>query len=138
MSRFHRTVLASLMMGLSAFASSLHASEVNADVTRAADFTLLDQQGKAFNLHYHGQRPAVVLMAHVTGSDYARDSLNTLLKEIAPQDKGIALALINPESGMGRQALMAFASANAIEQSVLQDEAWSLPHLGCVLPARRW
>ncbi|MDP2285015.1 MAG: hypothetical protein Q8L06_12805, partial [Pseudohongiella sp.] len=123
MSRFHRTVLASLMMGLSAFASSLQANEVNAEVTRAADFTLLDQQGKAFNLHYHGQRPAVLLMAHMAGSDYARDSLNTLLEEIAPQDKGIALALINPEPGMDRQALMAFASANAIEQSVLQDEA---------------
>ncbi|MDO9476244.1 MAG: hypothetical protein Q7L07_05975 [Pseudohongiella sp.] len=123
MSRFHRTVLASLIMGLSSFASSLHANEVNTEVTRAADFTLLDQQGKAFNLHYHGQRPAVLLMAHMAGSDYARDSLNTLLKEIAPQDKGIALALINPESGMDRQALMEFASANAIEQSVLQDDA---------------
>lgn len=123
MSRFHRTLLASLIIGLSAFTSSLHANEVNADVTRAADFTLLDQQGKAFNLHYHGQRPAVLLMAHVSGSAYVLDSLATLLEDVAPQESGIALALINPEPDTSRESLMAFASANAIEHAVLQDEA---------------
>lgn len=123
MSRFHRTLIASLIMGLSAYASSLHASDVNADVTRAADFTLLDQQGKAFNLHYHGQRPAVLLMAHVSGSAYVLDSLTTLLEGVAPQENGITLALVNPEPGVSRQSLMEFASANAIEHAVLQDDA---------------
>ncbi|TFH75102.1 hypothetical protein E3V39_02915 [Gammaproteobacteria bacterium LSUCC0112] len=123
MSRIHRTLIASLIMGLSAFTSSLHASDVNADVTRAADFTLLDQQGKAFNLHYYGQRPAVLLMAHVTGSAYVLDSLTTLLEGVAPQENGITLALVNAEPGVSRQSLMEFASANAIEHAVLQDDA---------------
>lgn len=123
MSRFHRTLIASLIVGLSAFASPLYASEVNTDVTRAADFTLLDQQGKAFNLHYHGQRAAVLLMAHVTDSAYVLDSLTTLVEGVAPQENGITLALINPEPGISRQSLMEFKSANAIEHAVLQDDA---------------
>ena len=39
-------------------------------VTRASDFTLIDQHGKAFNLHYHEQVPAIVLMGHRNGSTH--------------------------------------------------------------------
>lgn len=123
MSTFHRTILASLILGLSAFASSTHADELNASVTRAADFTLLDQQGKAFNLHYYAQRPAVLLMSGVAGSEYALKSLTTLVDSLDPQASGVALAFINPEPGVNRQALLDFASTHAIEQSVLQDDA---------------
>lgn len=123
MSTFHRTLLASLIVGLSAFASSVHANELNTSVTRAADFTLLDQQGKAFNLHYYGQRPAVLLMSGVAGSEYALKSLTTLIDSVDPQASGVAVAFINPEPGVNRQALLDFANANAIEQSVLQDDA---------------
>jgi cytochrome oxidase Cu insertion factor (SCO1/SenC/PrrC family) len=37
------------------------AEPVNPIVERASDFTLIDQHGKAFNLHYHEQVPAIVL-----------------------------------------------------------------------------
>jgi hypothetical protein len=123
MSIFHRTILASLMLGLSAFAGSAQADELNASVTRAADFTLLDQQGKAFNLHYYGQRPAVLLMSGVAGSEYALKSLTTLIDSVDPQASGVAMAFINPEPGVNRQALLDFANAHSIEQSVLQDDA---------------
>jgi hypothetical protein len=123
MSKLHRILFASLLLGLSALASHAQASELNSDVTRAADFTLLDQQGKAFNLHYHGQRPAVLLMSSVAGSEYALKSLTTLVGSVDPQASGVAFAVINPEPGVDRQALLEFANAHSIEQSVLQDDA---------------
>lgn len=123
MSKFHRNLFASLLVGLSALVSHAQASELNSDVIRAADFTLLDQQGKAFNLHYHGQRPAVLLMSSVAGSEYALKSLTTLVGSVDPQASGVAFALINPEPGVDREALVEFANAHSIEQSVLQDDA---------------
>ena len=99
------------------------ASEVRSDMTRAADFTLLDQHGKAFNLHYHAQRPAVLLMAHTTDSDYVRQSLETLIAAVDPQAQGIALALINQQPDADRDSLLAASEAHNIAVPVLQDEA---------------
>ncbi|MBU2098344.1 MAG: redoxin domain-containing protein [Gammaproteobacteria bacterium] len=99
------------------------AEAVRSDVTRASDFTLLDQHGKAFNLHYHAQRPAVLLMAHAAESSFVRQSVDALISAIDPQAQGIALALINPEPGTDRAALLAAAEQHNIPVSVLQDEA---------------
>lgn len=123
MSKFHRNLFVSLIFGLSTLVSQAYASDLNTSVTRAADFTLLDQQGKAFNLHYYGQRPAVLLMAGMAGSEYALKSLTTLVESVDPQASGVALALINSEHGVNRQMLLEFTNAHSIEQSVLQDDA---------------
>ncbi|MDO8907653.1 MAG: redoxin domain-containing protein [Pseudohongiella sp.] len=105
-----------------AFSGPVAANEVSSAVVRAADFTLLDQQGKAFNLHYHAQRPAVLLMAHASGSDYVTQSLEALNSDEL-QSQGVAVALINQEPGMDRAKLLAAAVAQGIRSSILQDEA---------------
>jgi cytochrome oxidase Cu insertion factor (SCO1/SenC/PrrC family) len=76
MIRFSRKLMLSLLTcGALAATVSASANEVNTGVSRAADFTLIDQHGKAFNLHYHAQRPAVLLMAHTAGSGLVQQSL---------------------------------------------------------------
>lgn len=111
------------LLALQVISAPASANEVNADVTRAADFTLLDQHGKAFNLHYHAQRPAVLLMAHTIDSAYTRQSLEALMGAFDPQAKGIAVALINQEPGAGRASLLAASTDNDISVSILQDDA---------------
>lgn len=114
--------LSAVMLSALLLASPLTANEVSSDVTRAADFTLLDQHGKAFNLHYHAQRPAVLLMAHSSQSDYAARSLNAVMASADLQSNGVAVALINQEPGMDRSGLLALASGQAIAASLLHDD----------------
>ncbi len=115
MIRFSRKLMLSLLTcGALAATVSASANEVNTGVSRAADFTLIDQHGKAFNLHYHAQRPAVLLMAHTAGSGLVQQSLETLLSSADPRDQGIALVLLNAEGPVrGLQA----------DVPVLQDDA---------------
>ena len=99
------------------------AAEVNTGIARAADFTLLDQHGKAFNLYYHAQRPAVLMMGHTVESGYTRTSLQALMSALDPLAQGIAVALINPQSDVDRAELRDTAEAQDIDVPVLQDEA---------------
>jgi len=87
----------SLLSCLLVAAVPASATEVNSDITRAADFTLLDQNGKAFNLHYHAQRPAVVLMAHTSGSAFVQQSLAALS---AGSGEEVVLGLLNAEGSV--------------------------------------
>ena len=111
------------LSSLPLFPAATLAAEVNTGVARAADFTLLDQHGKAFNLYYHAQRPGVLLIGHTVESGYARSSLQELMSAVDPLAQGIAVALINPQSGLDRAALRNAAEAQDIDVPVLQDEA---------------
>ena len=111
MPRFPCQYVLSLLSCLLVAAVPASATEVNSDITRAADFTLLDQNGKAFNLHYHAQRPAVVLMAHTSGSAFVQQSLAALS---AGSGEEVVLGLLNAEG-----------SVRGMESgiSMLQDDA---------------
>lgn len=119
MFRYSRSVVFSLLSSCALVAASLVtglavANEVDSRVNRAADFTLIDQHGKAFNLHYHAQRPAVLLMAHTADSAWVQQSLDALLSATDPRDHGIPLVLLNAEGSVrGMQA----------DAPVLQDDA---------------
>jgi hypothetical protein len=113
------------------------ANEVDTQTTRAADFTLIDQHGKAFNLHYHIQRPAIVLMAYNNNSTWVQQSLDALQQSSSMTDQDIPLALLAAD-GVG--------NPGAVAASVLQDDAGlvtttlGLRYAGetLVISPRRW
>src|SRR5690606_7433406 len=88
-------------------------NEVDTQTTRAADFTLIDQHGKAFNLHYHNQRPAIVLMAYADESTWVRQSM-AALQQFSLADADIPLALLAAD-GVG--------IPDAVTVPLLQDDA---------------
>lgn len=90
-------------------------------VTRASDFTLIDQHGKAFNLHYHAQTPAIVLMGHRNGSAGVDAAIAGLSGQWAEQ--GVVFALINPVPGESRADILADAQQRGLELPVLKDAA---------------
>lgn len=118
-----RLYLSTFLLATCLLSASASANEVRSDIKRAADFTLLDQHGKAFNLHYHAQQPAVILMAHDVDSAYSRQSIQTLMDTLDPLANGFTLALINSQSDISRSALLASVADHTFTVPVLQDEA---------------
>lgn len=92
-----------------------------APVTRASDFTLIDQHGKAFNLHYHEQVPAIVLMGHQNGSAAVDAAVGGLNERWAEQ--GVIFALLNPAPDESRADILADTQQQGLELPVLKDEA---------------
>jgi hypothetical protein len=113
--------------------------------SRAADFTLIDQHGKAFHLHYYAQRPAIVLSAHSSGSDQASAAAR-LLQQSAWSEQGVVLALLNPVAEDSRADLRAYSVSNNLGLPILKDAAglvaatYELQHIGetLVIDPRRW
>lgn len=99
------------------------ASDVDASVVRASDFTLIDHTGKAFNLHYHVQRPAVLLVAHDLESPYLGGQLAALQGSYDWSGAGIVTAFVNPVPDQSRTELAGYAAANDLTWPVLRDEA---------------
>ena len=119
----HRYLLQLLSwMALMAMGSLTFASEVNSHVIRAADFTLIDQNGKAFNLHYYAQRPAIVLIGHRNASAEAASAAH-LLSAANLAGQGVVMAMINPVPRENRQSIAQSALSQAIDLPVLKDEA---------------
>lgn len=90
----------------------------------AANFTLLDEQGRSVELQYHRLANAVVLMTHRVDSDLvgqAANSVEQTLSEFATQ--GIRFFLINPETASTREALTRDKLAQGITAPILQDDA---------------
>ncbi|ALO47252.1 redoxin domain-containing protein [Pseudohongiella spirulinae] len=121
------------------------AAQSSETVSRAADFTLIDHQGKAFNLHYHAQRPAIVLIGHAEGSSDALQAAKAL-EARNWQGRGLVAALVNPDSQSSRQSSAELARQHDVALPVLMDTAgliantYQLSHVGetLVIDPRRW
>lgn len=97
------------------------ADDADAKVTRASDFTLIDQHGKAFNLHYHQQAPAIVLMGHSNGSAAIDSAVADFNGRWAKQ--GVVFALLNPAPDQSRADILADTQKRNLDLPVLKDEA---------------
>lgn len=113
-------LVAILSAGLAGFAVASDSAPAESMTVRASDFTLIDQHGKAFNLHYHEQVPAIVLMGHRNGSAVAA-SVQGLSEQWAAQ--GVVFALLNPAPAESRADILADTKAQGLELPVLKDEA---------------
>lgn len=90
----------------------------------ANNFTLLDEQGRAEELHYHRLASAVILMTHRIDSDLVAQverHVEQTLDEFKEQE--IAFLLINPESSSTREALAQDKQVRKLAFPILQDDA---------------
>ena len=115
------SLVAAALLAISLAGSHAAASDSDAAVTRASDFTLFDQHGKAFNLHYHEQVPAIVLMGHRNGSAAVDSAVAGLSGQWA--DQGVLFALVNPAPGESRADILADTQQRGLDLPVLKDEA---------------
>jgi len=130
--------IAGMMLALS-LAAGLNASE------RIGNFMLIDQHGQSFELHYHRDAPAVVLMAHRSGSAYAQAAAQALA-DVQAEFTDVPVYLINAVAGEGRSEAAADMAAAGISLPVLDDrtqlvtEALGLRHAGevVVIDSHRW
>ena len=107
-------LVAFLAAGLSAPASAQDAK----------DFTLLDEQGKAVQLHYNRLADAIVLLTHRTGSELVAQSasqIERLREQYA--ERVIPFYMINSQSTVDRSALLEDKSRLAYSAAILQDDA---------------
>lgn len=133
-------------LGVLLVAAAGSAALADDSVTRAADFTLIDQHGKAFNLHYHAQAPAVVLMAHANDSTALADATSALEAGGEWQQQGVVLALLNPVPGESRADILADSKRQGLTLPILKDETGlvaqtlALTHAAetLVIDPRRW
>jgi hypothetical protein len=89
----------------------------------ADNFTLLDEQGRAVELHYHRLTSAVVLMTHRVDSDLAAQvehRVERILSEFAAQD--IPFFLVNSEAASTREGLALDKAAHELAAPILQDD----------------
>ena len=101
-----------------AFAGTVVAKEVS----RAGDFMLLDQHGKAYQLHYYKDTSAVVLLVHSGNSatmQAAITSFNTLRANTSGEQK-VRFFAINADQDATRESLQAVTDLQAVP--VLMDE----------------
>jgi len=137
-------LVAILCAGLVGTALASDAEPANPIVERASDFTLIDQHGKAFNLHYHEQVPAIVLLGHRNGSDAVQSAIAGIDEQWAEQ--GVVFALLNPAPTESRADILADTQQQGLELPVLKDEAGlvtetlALNHVGeaLVIEPGRW
>lgn len=113
-------LVAILATGLVGTVTASDSDPVAAMTVRASDFTLIDQHGKAFSLHYHEQAPAIVLMGHRNGSA-AVDVADELSERWAAQ--GVVFALVNAAPTESRADILADARQRGLELPVLKDDA---------------
>lgn len=133
-----------LSAGIANTAVANDAEPAGSMTVRASDFTLIDQHGKAFHLHYHEQVPAVVLIGHRNGSA----AVDTAVEGLSEQwtEQGVVVALINPVPAESRADILADTQQQGLDLPVLKDEAGlvaetlALSHAGeaLVIEPGRW
>lgn len=98
-------------------ALSAHAAD------RISDFSLIDHNGKFFQLSRHADKDALVLFAHDDTRDARRvlGELNEVIASFA--DKKIALYLIDSSEDATRAELTKVASKNDITLPILMDDS---------------
>lgn len=87
---------------------------------RVGNFMLIDQHGRAVDLHYHEYAPAVVLMAHRNDSELVRASAHQL-QDMQDTFPGVEVFLINAVGAENRASLKADAEQQGISLSILDD-----------------
>ena len=112
-----RAALSALVLTVALGANAVHA-------LRADNFVLLDQLGKAHELHYYHDAPAVVLMVHGNGCPVVRNALNDYK---ALRDRyhaqGVPFFMLNANLQDDRAAIRQEAEAWDIDMPILNDEA---------------
>lgn len=132
-------------MAFFALAASLLMAGTVAASERVTNFTLIDQNGRAMELHYHGDASAVVLMAHRADSALVAESAQALASLVS-EFPDVSFYLINAVEGEGRDVARADMERLGLELSVLDDRAQlvtpalGLTHAGQVLvvESNRW
>lgn len=132
-------------MAFFALAASLLMAGTVAASERVTNFTLIDQNGRAMELHYHGDASAVVLMAHRADSPLVAESAKALASLVS-EFPDVSFYLINAVEGEGRDIARADMEKLGLELSVLDDRAQlvtpalGLTHAGQVLvvESNRW
>ncbi|MDP2142013.1 MAG: hypothetical protein Q8L20_14495 [Gammaproteobacteria bacterium] len=88
---------------------------------RIGNFTLLDERGKAVELHYHRQAPAIVLLAHRSESSLVARA-SALVEELRAV-RQIPFFLINPVTSESRASLQRDKERQGISAAILQDDS---------------
>ncbi|MGB4247898.1 MAG: hypothetical protein WBJ75_09285 [Pseudohongiellaceae bacterium] len=86
----------------------------------AGNFTLLDERGKAVELHYHRQAPAIVLLAHRSESSLVANA--SAVVEEARAGTSVPFFLINSEPDATRASLQQDKERQGISAAILQDD----------------
>lgn len=100
----------------------LVASAVVSANERAANFTLIDQHGKATELHYHADAPAVVLMAHSTQSGLVAESAR-ILAETQEMYPGLEVFLVNAVDTENREMVRQDMETQGLGNLTVLDDA---------------
>ncbi len=93
-----------------------------AALPRVDDFVLLDQNGKAHQMHYHQDAPAVVLIVHGNGCQIIRSNLEdyrALRDEYAAQ--GVEMLMINSNLQDTRESIASEAGQWGVDFPILHD-----------------
>lgn len=109
------------ILALCLTACCLLASTAGAD-EEIGNFMLIDQHGKAMELHYHSDADAVVLMAHRRRSPLVAQSAHELL-DMQDRFNNVQIFLINAVDGEDRPAIRADMDAAGLDLRVLDDRA---------------
>ncbi len=95
----------------------------------AKDFTLLDEQGGAVQLHYNRLADAIILLSHRTGSEsVAQAAAQVELVREQYSDRAIPFYLINSQSMADRAALQTDKHRHSYAAPILQDDAQLVAH----------
>lgn len=99
------------------------ASSQTAVGQRVGDFQLTDQNGKAQDLYYFADAPAVTILATVT-DDPASDAAATALEELQARyrDDGVAFLMLNSALADDRREVAAHAAELGLTIPVLKDD----------------
>lgn len=90
---------------------------------RVGNFVLLDQHGKAHELHYHKNAEAIVLMAHSTAANSSGKLVKTMQKlHDRFAAKNVKFYLLNADPNDDRAAVLAQTQALTHHLSAMMDE----------------
>ena len=112
-----RPALYAFVAGMALAANAAHA-------LRADNFVLLDQLGKAHELHYYKDAPAVAIMVQGNGCPIVRNALGDY-KALRDRyrSQGVAFFMLNANLQDSRAAIRQEALAWDIDMPILNDEA---------------
>lgn len=114
-----RISLQVLAMACLFFGAGVYADE------RVPNFTLIDQHGRATELHYHDDASAVVLMAHKTGSASVNASAKALA-HLQQANPGVRFFLINAEPSDTREQVSEDLESLGLGELTVLDDASQL------------
>jgi hypothetical protein len=116
--RKSKSVLLSLTTSLFILTNPAFASE------RVSNFVLLDQHGKAHELHYHKYAEAIVLMAHSTNAKHSAKLVQAMQK-LSDKFAGeqVKFFLLSADPNDTRQSVLAQTEALEHQLPAMMDEA---------------